>query len=228
MAEFDIDKLKKSWQQDVPQRYHAPEIETILGRSSRNYVKYIFRISVAEFLFFFCLNFYYFFSGSDVADLLSIIKKLGATPDVTEQKMLAEIYFVLKCITVIMTAVFVVLFYAKYRKIDVESSLKKFTLQIISFKKTVKYFILANILLLIGSTAALVLYILKLLQNHRTDLTSPKILVFGAGVAFTLFVGSLLVWLYYRLVYGILIRRLSNNLEELQNTGTTAETSTLE
>lgn len=228
MAEFDIDKLKKSWQQDVPQRYHAPEIETILGRSSRNYVKYIFRISVAEFLFFFCLNFYYFFSGSDVADLLSIIKKLGATPDVPEQKTLAEIYFVLKCISVIMTAVFVVLFYAKYRKIDVESSLKKFTLQIISFKKTVKYFILANILLLIGSTAALVLYILKLLQNHQTDLTSPKILVFGAGVAFTLFVGSLLVWLYYRLVYGILIRRLSNNLEELQTTGTTAETSTLE
>lgn len=228
MAEFDIDKLKKSWQQDVPQRYHAPEIETILGRSSRNYVKYIFRISVAEFLFFFCLNFYYFFSGSDVADLLSIIKKLGATPDLAEQKTLAEIYFVLKCISVIMTAVFVVLFYAKYRKIDVESSLKKFTLQIISFKKTVKYFILANILLLIGSTAALVLYILKLLQNHQTDLTSPKILVFGAGVAFTLFVGSLLVWLYYRLVYGILIRRLSNNLEELQTTGTTAETSTLE
>ena len=52
--DFNIDDLKKSWQeQPVPEVYQSSEIEAMLNKSSRNYVKYILWISIAELLLFF-------------------------------------------------------------------------------------------------------------------------------------------------------------------------------
>ena len=47
MAEFDIDQLKKTWQeQDKEQLYNKNEILEMLNQKSRNYVKYILWISI--------------------------------------------------------------------------------------------------------------------------------------------------------------------------------------
>jgi hypothetical protein len=60
--DFDIDDLKKSWQeQKVPEVYETSEIEAMLNKKSRNYVKYIFWISLVEFLFCFAQHLYHFF-----------------------------------------------------------------------------------------------------------------------------------------------------------------------
>lgn len=217
MADFNIDQLKKSWQeQQVSREYESTDIESMLNRSSRNYVKYIFQISLAEFLFFFFVNVYYFFSGNDVADAVAIIKKLGVMPRDADEKTLVNIYLLLKVTSIILTAYFVVQFYLKYRKIDIESSLKTFILQIIDFKKTVKNFIFANIILLIGSISSLALFTLYLLNSHNISLKKPEVLAYGLGLGISLLIGVGIIWLYYRLVYGILLRRLNYNLEQLQ------------
>ena len=44
MPEFDLDSLKKTWQeQPVQPKYDDKEILQMLNRKSRNYIKYIFR-----------------------------------------------------------------------------------------------------------------------------------------------------------------------------------------
>ncbi len=53
MADFDIDNFKKDWQaQDKKRLYNSSEILEILNHKSKNYVKYIFWISLAEFILF--------------------------------------------------------------------------------------------------------------------------------------------------------------------------------
>ena len=77
--DFDIDDLKKSWQeQKVPEVYQTSEIEAMLNKKSRNYVKYILWISIAEFLFFAAVSIYSVFYTDQTSSFLHIIKKLGA------------------------------------------------------------------------------------------------------------------------------------------------------
>ena len=85
MPEFDLDSFKKTWQeQPVQEKYDDSEILKMLNRKSRNYVKYIFWISVAEFIFFSVLGLFYFFQGEESNSFLKVLERLGAqkTPEV--------------------------------------------------------------------------------------------------------------------------------------------------
>ena len=96
MAEFDLDHLKKTWQeQEVQPKYDSPQIEAMLNKSSRNYVKYILWISIAEFLVILGLNFYYSFIGDESESFMNILGKLGIENTVDLQADFAHLYFVL-------------------------------------------------------------------------------------------------------------------------------------
>ena len=217
MAEFDLDPLKKTWQeQEVQPKYDSPQIEAMLNKSSRNYVKYILWISIAEFLVILGLNFYYSFIGDDSESFMNILGKLGIENTVELQADFVHLYFVLKVVSLVLTGVFVVLFYQNYKKINVESNLKKFILQIISFKKTVNIFILANILLLVFFTAVLTVFTFYILSQQHIQLSHPTLIGFIVGTVLMTILSIVLIWLYYRIVYGIIMKRLGKNLDELK------------
>ena len=217
MAEFDLDHLKKTWQeQEVQPKYDSPQIEEMLNKSSRNYVKYILWISIAEFLVILGLNFYYSFIGDDSESFMNILGKLGIENTVDLQADFAHLYFVLKVFSLALTGVFVVLFYQNYKKINVESNLKKFILQIISFKKTVNIFILANILLLVFFTAVLTVFTFYILSQQHIQLSHPTLIGFIVETVLMTILSIVLIWLYYRIVYGIIMKRLGKNLDELK------------
>ena len=109
-----------------------------------------------------------------------------------------------------------VLFYQNYKKINVESNLKKFILQIISFKKTVNIFILANILLLVFFTAVLTVFTFYILSQQHIQLSHPTLIGFIVGTVLMTILSIVLIWLYYRIVYGIIMKRLGKNLDELK------------
>lgn len=217
MPEFDIDSFKKTWQdQKVPPKYSSAEIEAMLNKSSRNYVKYILWISIAEFLIFVCLNIYYTFVGDDSKNFMSFLGRLGVQDNIKLQADFAHLYFGLKIISLILTAFFVVKFYLNYRRIHVEANLKKLILQIIRFKKTVNLFILANVLLLIFFTAVFTVFIFTVLAEQSIHLNNPTLIGFVTGLLVMTAISVLLIWVYYRLVYGIILKRLGKNLSELQ------------
>ncbi|WP_332020618.1 beta-carotene 15,15'-monooxygenase [Kaistella sp.] len=217
MPEFDLDSFKKTWQeQKVKPKYNSTEIEAMLNKSSRNYVKYILWISIAEFLIILGVNIYYSFLGDDSNSFIKILGKLGVQNSTDLQTSFGNLYLVLKTISLIITAFFVVCFYRNYRKINIESNLKKLILQIIRFKKTVNLFILANILLLIVFTAILTVFTFTVLSQQNIHLTHPTLIGFVVGIIVMTIISIVLIWIYYRVVYGIILKRLGKNLGELQ------------
>lgn len=218
MPEFDLDSFKETWQQQpVQPKYDTSEIESMLNKSSRNYVKYILWISLVEFILILGANLYYTFLGEDTTDLMSVLGKLGIDNSDQFQTTLTQLYLALKMVSLALTGIFVYLFYQNYRKINVEANLKKLIVQIIKFKKTVQIFILANIVLVILFTLILGIFTFSVLAQQNIELTNPTIIGFVTGLLLTMGISVVLIWIYYRVVYGFILRRLGKNLEQLQN-----------
>lgn len=218
MDNFDLDNLKKTWQeQEVPPKYEQKDILEMLNKKSRNYVKYILWISIAEFLLFVFASIYAVFkSDDDNNSFFNILSRLGVKDNDEIEASFAHLYFGLRIVSIILTAIFVYLFYKNYRKINVESNLKKFILQILKFKKTVNTFIVTNIILFVIFTGVLTAFTFNILAKQHIQMNNPTLIGFIAGLIITLILGILLTLLYYRLVYGIIMRRLGKNLSQLQ------------
>lgn len=218
MPDFNIDDFKKTWQEhEVRPKYGNSEILEMLNHKSRNYVKYILWISVVEFLFFTGLSVFYIFRTEDSNSFISAMEKLGVQNTPELQQEFGHLYNILKALSFLITGFFVVRFYQNYRRINLEANLKRFILQIMIFRRTVNHFILANILLLIIFTGILTLFIFRTLATQEITLEQPTLLGFltGIGIATLLSVG--LIWLYYRIVYGIIMKKLGRNLNQLKD-----------
>ncbi|KMQ71208.1 hypothetical protein [Chryseobacterium koreense] len=224
MPDFDLDHLKKTWQQqEVKPKYDGTQIEEMLNKSSRNYVKYILWISIAEFIVILAMNIYYTFLGDDTESFLNILGKLGVQNTAKLEEDFTHLYFALKIVSMLITGVFVVLFYRNYRRINIESNLKKLILQIIQFKKTVNYFIFANILLIILVLGILAAFTFATLSGQNIHLNHPTLIGFITGFMVTLILSVVLIWVYYRIAYGIILKRLGKNLAELKKIEETEE-----
>lgn len=217
MPNFDIDELKKIWkEQEIKPKYGNADILEMLSSKSRNYVKYIFWISTAEFLFFLALTVFYIFRAEENSSFLNILEKLGLhrTPEL--EMDFAHLFFILKIISLAITAVFMAKFWLAYRKINVESNLKNLIRQIINFRRTVNLFIFANIFSLILFTGLLTVFVFLQLSSQQIHLQNNLLMGFIIGVVISTVLCVVLVWAYYRIVYGILTRKLTKNLKQLQ------------
>lgn len=217
MPEFDLDSFKKTWQeQPVQKKYDNHEIIQMLNRKSRNYVKYIFWISVAEFLCFTLIGLFYIIQGNESNSFINILEKLGIQKTSELEMTFDKIYLTLKIVSLSVTAYFVYKFYQNYKDIKIEENLKRFIVKIIQFKKTVNAFILINIALLITFTSIFTVFVFYIVNSQNIEITDATIAGFIAGIIISTVFTVLIVWLYYRVVYGIIVRKLSRNLEQLK------------
>ncbi|WP_080780371.1 beta-carotene 15,15'-monooxygenase [Chryseobacterium phocaeense] len=217
MPDFDLDSFKKTWQeQPVQPKYDSTEILQMLNRKSRNYVKYIFWISVVEFLFFSVLGLFYFFQDDESDSFRKILEKLGAqkTPEI--ETNFDHAYLAIKIVSLLITAYFVLKFYQNYRKIKIEENLKGLITRIIKFKKTVNAFILISIALLVAFMFVFTAFIFYVLNSQNIQPTNSNLIIVIIGIIVSTILCVLLIWLYYRLVYGIIISKLDKNLQQLR------------
>lgn len=218
MPEFDLDSFKKTWQeQPVQQKYDNSEILQMLNRKSRNYVKYIFWISVVEFLFFSIMGVFYFMKGDESNSFLKLLERLGAqkTPEV--ENSFEIIYVIIKSLSLLITAYFVYKFYQNYRQIKIEENLKGLITRIIHFKKTVNAFILISIVLLVVVTSIFIGFIFYSLNSQSIEVNTSTLTGVLIGIVLSTALTVTLVWLYYKLVYGIIMRKLDKNLKQLKD-----------
>ncbi|MBM7419130.1 MULTISPECIES: beta-carotene 15,15'-monooxygenase [Chryseobacterium] len=217
MPEFDLDSFKKTWQeQPVKPKYDNNEILKMLNNKSRNYMKYIFWISVVEFLLFSVLGVFYLIQNNESDSFLSILEKMGVHRDSQLITKLDNIYLIVKILSLVVTGFFVFKFYQNYRKIRVEEDLKLFIIRIITFKKTVNAFILTNIGLLLILISALIGFTFYILNVQNIEINSSTFTGFIVGIIVSTILCVILIWVYYRLVYGIIINRLDKNLNQLK------------
>lgn len=215
--DFDIDSFKKSWQdQTIADGYNQEDIEKMLNKKSRNYVKYILWISIAEFFVFGMINFITLFSSNFHTDFTSILNRLQIRNQSQVEFSLDRIYNWMKVASLVITGIFVIIFYINYKRINVEANLRKFITHIIAFKRTVNLFIISNIVLLllvIGCFTTFIIYTMRLQKIH---IDNPTFWGLISGVTVSLLICIVLILLYYKIAYGIILKRLSKNLSQLE------------
>jgi hypothetical protein len=211
MDELEI--LKKQWQsreQEFPQLTYD-EIYKMLWSKSSSMVKWIFYISIAELILW-----------TSLAFLLPESSK-----QINEAMGLKTFMLVGSIIGYIITIIFIVLFYRNYRTIKVTDSIKNLMSSILRTRKTVQYFVYYNI----GTAILLVIFTNIYYYTKRDTLyetfshlgdsyakipaESFTTVFFTAQIIVGVFLILFLI-VFYRLVYGILLRRLKRNYRELK------------
>ncbi|MCU4188126.1 hypothetical protein M9Q43_02970 [Flavobacterium sp. HXWNR29] len=201
MDELEI--LKKDWKknENAFDQVTEKEIYGMLHKRSSSIVKWILIISILEFLFLRLLD-------------LSIFLDDEYSNRMKEH----HIYDFEKFVTIfnfVVLLVFIYYFYRNLKAINSSSSVKKLMQDIINTRKIVKYYVWYN-LVLVGITSAIVIYSQFMYDKNINHLYDKYQLFFILGGFFFVIIILLLFWLFYRLLYGILLRRLQKNYNELQ------------
>jgi len=209
----NLDLLKQKWQsveQELPKLSYG-DIHQMLLKKSSSIVKWIFLISIGELLFWTVLAFF--------------VPESSKT--INESMGLKTVFVVVNIVHYTIFAVFIYLFYKNYQSITVTDTIKDLMGSILSTRKTVKNFVIynvsASILLLIGVnlfyyTKKDQLYTL-MAENYEGYGAIPKesftsLFFIGQIIFGILLVG--LILLFYRIIYGILLKRLQHNYTELE------------
>lgn len=208
----ELELLKKQWQSQEQVLPHLSfnDIYKMLLKKSSSIVKWIFYISIAEILFWTVPSFLVPESGTKFTDDMG----------------LHNVLIGINVLNYIIFAIFIFLFYKNYRKISTTDSIKELMTNILRARKTVKYFVIYNItasvLIIIGVNIYYYLNQSMVFKNMTegfgiSNISQEKFInmFFVIQILFgIIMIGFVLV--FYRLVYGILMKRLHKNYKELK------------
>ena len=195
----ELDLLKKDWKK---QDAHLPKVSkadiyTMLLKKSSSIVKWIFIISIIEFAFWILL-------------ILSPVEQENFS--ITQSDLFELFNTTLMTVQFAILALFSILFYRNYKKIKITDNAKTLMYNIISTRKTVKYYIWINIIIFILAMGFATLFLIN--NEAFTANNSPALFIIKLVIVSAIVIG--LFVLFYRLIYGILLGRLKNNYEELK------------
>lgn len=199
----ELELLKKDWkrQEQKFKQVSEQDIYNMLHKSSSSIVKWIFYISIGEFLIFRLLDFTIFFDES-------LIQKLKQYHIYNAEQVLTGINFFI-------LIGFIYFFYKNLKNISAISSVKKLMKDIIQTRKIVKYYVWYNLIL--AGISSIVILIAQINYDEKLAplYQNYKLVFIIGGILFvSIFLGVL--YLFYRLLYGILLKRLHNNYNELK------------
>ncbi|WP_299008281.1 hypothetical protein [uncultured Tenacibaculum sp.] len=195
---MDLDKYKKAWenQPEETRKVSKVDIYKMAHSKSSSIVKWIFIIGILEFIF---LNSFYFIF--DMEEAYNEYRQLG----------LYNFMFYSQFVLYPILFYFLIKFYLNYKSISVVDSTKTLMDKIIKTRKTVKYYVLFNLLyvFIFG-----VIVSIATLKTHP-EFNSKQILVSIIVTIVLLIIMVVILWCFYQLLYGILLRKLNKNYKEL-------------
>lgn len=207
----ELDLLKKDWQKmnsDYP-TFSYEQIYKLLHKKSSSIVKWLFVICMAEFIFWGAINF--FIPESYL--------------DIYEKFNLKSFLTIIQVMHYVVLLVFIFYFYKNYRAISVIETTSSLMKRIIRTRKTVNYYVYYNIILYVvlsvvvnfimfsNPDALIAAFELDELQTDQAK--TINILLIAQIISLLVVIGLLMG--YYRIIYGILLRRLTKNYKELAN-----------
>ena len=208
MDELEI--LKKDWQknQKFP-KLSKTEIYRLLHKKSSSVVKWIFILSIIEFCFW---------------TFISLLMKDSEAQKRLDGYDIDHVIMPLIISGYIILAYFFVAFYKNYKKISTKDSVKLLMKNILNTRKTVKHYVLFNLIFLyISIIIGIIIEVsnnvdLKLITAKFTE-TADYFILYGIVAILTLLMMVLLTGIllgFYYLVYGLLLKRLKKNYKVLQ------------
>lgn len=206
----ELELLKKDWKKqdgNYP-KLSYDQIYKMLWKKSSSIVKWIFVISIIEFLFWTTITI--FFADNEYWNEM-------------ERLHLKEFMIGSYILGYAITFFFIYSFYKNYLKITATDNVSSLMKNIIKTRKTVRYYI-GYIIISTGITSLVMTYFIFYYHSMNTTVedvtaysftTSQWVIFLALMLIFIiLFLG--LVWLFYRLLYGILLKRLHHNYKDLQ------------
>jgi hypothetical protein len=206
----ELDLLKKAWNKDNASfnQVSEEEIYKMLHRKSSSIVKWILIISILEIVLWSAIGLVY-----NTEDAVKSIHAEGLL-----------IYLrILTYVNYIVVIGFIYCFYKNYTKISTTTSTKQLMNDILKTRKTVRNYVWYNLIMIcicsiLGFVMAFVYNpemnaVKEKIANDESNLILIKIILL-LFVTLVLLVGAF--WLFYRLLYGILMRRLNTNYKELK------------
>ena len=207
----ELDLLKKDWNKDdnTYPKLTYDEIYKMILKKSSSIVKWIFIISLLEFVFW---------------TLISLLLK-DAESIKRFNQLDADAFFIpLMIIGYVILALFFYLFFRNYRSISTTDNAKVLMENILKTRKTVKQYVAFNLIYLVVAT-----FVALFVELDKDQLIIAKIeqaaangdvfkfyatFIIVSVLFLALAIGVLL--LFYWLVYGILLKRLNQNYKELK------------
>jgi hypothetical protein len=208
-----LELLKSKWQeenQNLP-KLSYDDIYRLLHKKSASIVKWIFIISIIELVFWIVCGFLTPESSTELLDEMGL-------------KQTIRITYVFHYLII---GVFLVLFYLNHKNIKTTATVKTLMQKIIKTRKTVTNFVIYNLV----STALVFFYmnfyffsnkeqLFEFLITSNDSYQNLTLESFTSVFFVTQFIVAILalafIGLFYRIIYGILLKRLKNNYKELE------------
>lgn len=209
MDELEI--LKKDWKKKEHSYNQLSEqqIYAMLHKNSSSIVKWILVISVVEILFWSSLSFF-------------------TTDDTTKNALkiwhLDTFLPIASTINYVVVVFFIYQFYKNYKRINTTESVKQLMNTILKTKKIVTYYVWYNLAMIFVTFIVFMGFQFKYdpkineMITKSTTQIDPNIFYIGVFLGYMFFIAIILFlfWLFYKLLYGILLKRLSKNYAELK------------
>lgn len=204
----ELDFLKQDWKRqeaDLP-KVSIDSIYKMIHKRSSSLMKWILYVSVFEFVLWTLIN------------LLTINTKSLRT---LKQIHLYEFDIILTVLQYAVLVFFIFCFYKNYKEVQTTDNTRKLMKRILKVRRFVNLYVIYNLIMtfIIGLVVffAMIYFdpklqkVLIVADDGSTSIPTPLLLIFTGA----LLVFLLILWLFYKLLYGILLGRLNRNYKEL-------------
>lgn len=203
---------KQAWQNQPKdsQKISREEIFKMMQTRSSSIVKWIFIIGLLEFILL-GFSFLLFDVNEEEKKVLEQLKEYGFPNLIT---FITIFYY-----GVILYFLFQ--FYSNYKKITTVDNTKKLMLNILKTRKTVKVYILFNLIIhaIFISLALTLVFLHGYNQAAANDfsihITSTNLVYIILTLVIISIISVFIIWFFYQLLYGILLKKLYKNYKEL-------------
>ena len=207
---MDLANYKKVWknQPEEKNKISALEIYKMTQSKSNSIVKWIFIIGLLEFVFWFALNYLGTKNGAlepyEKLNLINFIDNFN--------------YF-----HYVVAVLFLILFYRNFSLISTVDDTKTLMKNILLVRKTVKWYVYYNLINVVIFSVILNILIfntpdgINILSGIENESFNQEHMrsVFIITQIVVIAVMILILWLFYYLLYGILLKKLNKNYKEL-------------
>ncbi|WP_272022709.1 hypothetical protein [Olleya namhaensis] len=204
----ELELLKKDWvkSDDKFERKSTAQLYPMLLKKSSSIVKTLFYISIAELVFWVAIN--------TMPFLMS-----DAYRAKHEEMYTSNMFIILSLLSYAIILLFVYLLYRSHKSISVTDNAKKLMQNILKTRKIIKYYVLYNLVLASVSMILAFIYTSShdpLLAEKIDHFTNKQYIAMIGMFMLVTIVFVAVIWLFYKLLYGILLRRLNRNYKELK------------
>ena len=208
---MDLDAYKKTWENQPKESNSVSKIDIykMAHSKSSSVVKWIFIIGILELLFWSGLNLLVPNDYMKVYEDFNLVEFINY-------------YFILHYIVI---ALFLILFYKNYASVSVVENTKTLMNKILRVRKTVKYYVYYNL----GGFVLVTIIVNTVMfsnpdmlaetmnpQSYNVDVNTLISVTLIIQIVIIL-VMLLILWLFYKVTYGTLLKKLNKNYKELDS-----------